>query len=145
MSIWTHVTGVVRIDGHPMLFPKAKMERLKTILGPISTFDEPDDRCTIPAGSEGSLRYALIEYGSGMPWVVLVIWGDLRDFDDASKVFMWMFDKIKEIDLPIRDGVLQIEVEGKQPIIARCSGGPEWIVEKELVNRSREKEGGASI
>lgn len=70
----------------------------------------------LPSGSEGSLQYELHEYGNGLPWLIITIWGDLRDFDNENIIKEWFFKTIKEIGF-IRDAVLKIEVEGKEPIL----------------------------
>jgi hypothetical protein len=129
MSIWTHVVGTIRVDGIPGI---SKLEKLKEILGEIYTWDDLADleddiegETTLPMGSEGSLRYQVIEYDTGMRWAVIPIWGDLRDYDDVAYIEEWWNRVISDIHSTntkdflgiVRDGCLRIEVEGQKPVL----------------------------
>lgn len=89
MSTWTHVVGTIRVDGIP---------------GGEENLDS-----TLPAGSEGSLRYSINEYGGGLPWVIITIWGDLRDYDinDAEEIKVWWKELLPKFDI-VRDAVLLV-------------------------------------
>jgi hypothetical protein len=111
MSLWTHFVGNIRVDGVPN-YCGVSIEDIKSILGPISMFDDWEDSI-LPTGSEGSLEYRIIEYYTGIPWVTIPIWGDLRDFgsdDDIESVKQWWSDTLKKLAW-VRDAVLLIEVE----------------------------------
>jgi hypothetical protein len=121
MSAWTSVVGCIRVDG--VCLPEegpAPLERVRTILGPICTFEslleneDPYKNLKLPCGSEGSLQYQIIEYGTGMPWLCIPIWGDLRDFQDAKAIQAWWENLLKELGY-IRDAVLTINT-GDYPI-----------------------------
>ena len=119
MSIWTHVVGCIRIDGIVAL--GADKTKVVKIFGPMCTYDKWNDASTLPRGSEGGLQYQIIEYGQGLRWLVIPIWGDLRDFDtaDVPTITKWWnallaaFEKEQSglVTGIVRDAVLHIQVE----------------------------------
>jgi len=118
MSIWTHVVGTIRVDGIPGII---KIEDLEKILGKIIKYtnilvDDSDEETTLPMGSEGSLRYQIIEYDKGFRWVVIPVWGDLRDYDDVTYIEEWWNGVLEKLPV-IRDACLRIEVEGQKPVL----------------------------
>lgn len=121
MSTWTHVCGSFRVDG--LVFPGspvcAKVSDIEKLLGPMCLFDKWDESSTLPRGSEGSLQYTVHQYGTGLPWVVVTVWGDLRDYSDVGAIRAW-WDSIPA-KLPyatfVRDGVLVAEVEDCVPVV----------------------------
>lgn len=116
MSIWTHVVGNIRVDGLPRLDRKRfSIAKIKKILGPISTY-EIVRKTTLPCGSEGSLQYQIIEYGKGMSWIAIAIWGDLRDFDDIEEIKDWLKNIFPKLGM-IRDAAIKIQVEGIDEVI----------------------------
>src|SRR3990167_5577525 len=114
MSIWTHVVGCIRVDGIPDL--GARIHTIEKILGPICTFDNWNDASILPRGSEGGLQYRIIEYHTGLPWIVIPVWGDLRDFDDTETIKAWWDEILLKLQW-IRDAVLRVQVEGREPLI----------------------------
>jgi hypothetical protein len=119
MSTWTHVVGAIRVDGIPDLAPEVfNITSLMKIMGPISSFDHPNDKTKLPCGSEGSLKYQVIEYQGGVPWVIIPIWGDLRDYYDLAKIRRWWFRTLRNFGEPymIRDCVLTATVENGDTI-----------------------------
>jgi hypothetical protein len=116
MSTWTHVVGGFRIDGMPQIIPSHTVQSIKDILGPMCLFDDWDDTSTLPRGSEGSLQYKIIEYQHGLPWIMVAIWGDLRDYDNLKEIEDWWNATLAKFDM-IRDGCLRIIVEGREPVI----------------------------
>ncbi len=117
MSIWTHVVGSIRMDGIPGILPESCKERLLKVLGPMDTFNEPNDASTLPRGSEGSLRYEIIEYGTGLPWVIIPIWGDLRSYEDLPAIEKWFDDLLEKLGGMVRDAVLFV----------RCGNGTQAV------------------
>ena len=114
MSHWTTVTGIIRLDGVPEIFEKDTIENILEIFGPIYKGDGTDKvnykDIKLPKGSEGSLQYQLIEYGEGFPWLVIPIWGDLRDFTDINIIITWWENLINELNYGsgIRSAILVI-------------------------------------
>ena len=113
MSSWTHIVGCIRVDGIPTMGNRTS--DISKALGPMSTFEQSNDSCTLPCGSEGSLQYRVIEYDSGLPWIAVPIWGDLRDYDDVEGITTWWKDTLQKFPM-LRDAVLRVRVEGKEPI-----------------------------
>ena len=118
MSIWTHVAGLIRIDTIQIPGAYVDEDNLVTRLGKISTFEEPVET-KVPIGSEGSLRYEIIDTditGNSMTKWAIAIWGDLRDFDenDTDSIIKWI-KKVTE-GLMVRNGILTIETEGVKTI-----------------------------
>jgi hypothetical protein len=114
MSVWAHVVGCIRIDGIKQL--GADTRKIESALGPMCTFDEWNDASTLPKGSEGGLQYRIIEYDTGMPWVAIPIWGDLRDFDNANEIETWWLKTLPALGT-VRDAVLQIVVDGVTTVL----------------------------
>ena len=113
MSIWTHVTGNIRIDGIPGLSKIGTVEALKAVLGNTCDFGDDEavwEACTVPCGSEGSLQYEVIEYASGMPWVTVAVWGDLRNFDSIFEITKWFERIVSAEGLIIRQAVLSVSI-----------------------------------
>ena len=127
MSIWTHVIGCIRLDGMPSL-PEigGSKEDIIRILGPISTYENQQDISRLPRGSEGSLEYQIIEYNSGLPWLVIPIWGDLRDYDNITEIQDWWKQTLASFKI-VRDAVLRVEVE-KGPTIILSSGAEHDVI-----------------
>jgi len=121
MSIWTHVSGDIRVDDWSFVGDKRNtIKDIKKLLGPVSTFEKPNRRCKLPIGSEGSLEYQIWENPSesDLARFNISIWGDLRSFDskDVVKIEQWFKNLYLEFEsdkvmLPWRDAVLKIETE----------------------------------
>jgi hypothetical protein len=88
-------------------------------LGAIVEYEDMGTPTTVPCGSEGSLVYSIWDNPdfSSMAAFTVNIWGDLRDFDesDCLKILSWITNftngKI------VRQGVIQIETEGRDPVV----------------------------
>ena len=74
----------------------------------------------MPFGSEGSVQYDIVktrkesEYGMGLYWGHIVIWGDLRDFDNPHAIWEWLFNSLATINddgIGFRQAIVTIEVE----------------------------------
>ena len=131
MSIWTHVNAAIRIDGVPGVVcnrpdlgtPWDHRDHVRA-----HELDQPfiPDR-SIPAGSEGSLQYSAIEYGAGLPWLAVHVWGDLRDFglspDDIESVVAYL-ERITGPGILVRDGVATIQVEDRPAQVWLWRGFP---------------------
>jgi len=140
MSDWLHVNGMIRVDGLPqMLSTEHTTDCLIRLIGPmylpyihmmkkVVSISIPSiqatyvtDRipsCTLPCGSEGSLQYRVIEYDTGLPWVSVPFWGDLRDVESDGDVVKWFTQLCCQIDGQwgfIRDSVMLTQLNGGQP------------------------------
>lgn len=129
MSQWTHVVGALRIDGLPFGENEVSMEEYMGV--PAVWNDNTDwDKCTLPCGSEGSLRYQWIP-SKGEPYSVnkgiLIIWGDLRDYEDVDAIYEWIKKKILELppSLMLRQMSFNINVEckGNFTVLTNAEGG----------------------
>jgi hypothetical protein len=123
MSLWTHVSGAIRFDGVVIRGNNEIMLKgLRKTLGNTCNFDSPKedwDKCNVPCGSEGSLQYEIYEYHTGLPWAIVPIWGDLRDFGSEEQVRQikdWFYRVCKDWGL-VRQGILQIQVGSEEGII----------------------------
>jgi hypothetical protein len=119
MSQWTHVSGVIRVDGIPAM---GIVPNLESLLGSPSSDDYERPASNIPSGSEGSIQYRVLTVGKGLVFQTVAIWGDLRDFgeSDSSEIDAW-FEKIvgaarkeniRKSCLMLRAAHLLVEVEG---------------------------------
>lgn len=109
MSRWTHVAGIIRIDQLPIKVRQLSEEAV------IAMFSE-----NAPIGSEGGLTFyadktQVIEpSGFSAVWGSIGIVGDLRDFDDHTKVEEWIRSlppKLRKHQALIRNAVINIDVE----------------------------------
>lgn len=120
MSVWTHVTGMIRVgrfnfeEGDSFRArTKEGMKILRDILGPMAVYkpeSDPDckvfgrnyDRCKLPKGSEGSLQYGIISdpiVGSSDNYVIS-FFGDLRDYDLSNvsdDLRTWFYNFQREV------------------------------------------------
>lgn len=115
MSQWTHINGCLRIDGLPMR--GHNYTHVETILGKPWMFGMPLDEViesSLPSGSEGSIQYRILEVGTGLVWLTIPIWGDLRDVGESEieKIVSWFRSVCLHSQLWIRSGILEIDVEG---------------------------------
>jgi hypothetical protein len=64
-----------------------------------------------------------------MPWVVVTIWGDLRDYTNIDEIVTWI--KAHTETYMIRDGVISISCEDGRAVIMRSTDydGGGWVVE----------------
>ena len=121
MSVWTHVAGIVRVDGI-VCFGDIDFDK---VFGKECLWNSNDDIWNdanlnpndyMPMGSEGSLEksvwinpdaYCMARY-------TVSVFGDLRDYDDSKAIIEWFENSCDKV--AVRQAVLTIEVEGKEPI-----------------------------
>ena len=116
MSQWTHVAGLVRLDGIGVMkgwTPEDEKRELEKVLTASS----------LPFGSEGPLQYQvqIIFPQNQLCRGHIVLWGDLRDYDDVKEIRKWFegllsnfsFDYYLPNQLPffVRAAVMSIDVE----------------------------------
>ena len=128
MSLWTHITGTVRVDSF-LEYAKTK-KQIEDILGKPAYFESPEDwdSCKLPLGSEGSVEYKIIQSGeektqtnkngkvsvssTNLAAFVVCFWGDLRDYeldDKIDEVEKWFKEFVLSEGLLIRSAVLEVE------------------------------------
>lgn len=99
MSIWTHVAGTARFDGLAFAILGLNWEEEKKI---IHDAFMPD----LPEGSEGPVQFEIVktgydDHGSGsLNRASIVIWGDLRDFEEPQKVIKWFVASLRRLGKP---------------------------------------------
>ena len=111
MSVWTHVCGCIRVDDIPRKDYDRK-EEIRRIMGNMTDCDEYFGGTTLPCGSEGSLRYEILQNPSEgcIARFTIPVWGDLRDYNDDEAIEEWFNDVCSQ--MWIRDAVININVEG---------------------------------
>jgi len=119
MSIWTHVAGVIRFDSLRDLMPG----RMWTPnLGTPAYYEDEGlnlvgdwDKCDVPHGSEGSLRWQIWDNPSknSMASHTVSIWGDLRDYENVQEVVDY-FNRITK-GQHVRQACFTVEVEYREP------------------------------
>ena len=117
MSQWTHINASIRFDGiqGTELLPTEKE------LGKICRWGDKDDshweNPDLPCGSEGSLEYKIIlnPDQNSLAAMVVVFYGDLRDYDDVDEIIDY-FNKIVK-NKSIRSGILEIDLEYENILI----------------------------
>lgn len=107
MSNWTHVAGIIRVDG--IIGSSDMGNEIKRIIGKEVHFDSSMDEWNdfdrnpkeyLPCGSEGTLRMTLWENPnkSSMAAYTVSIFGDLRDHDSPTEIIKWFRDRVLMLD-----------------------------------------------
>ena len=109
MSIWTHITGTIRIDDFDT------MSNLSNIFI-RDTWHNRNKNGNLPSGSEGSIDVEIIERNEeGTEYMKTVaFFGDLRDFDShkCQEVKKWWFEIPNRLKSGyVRQAVLQVQCE----------------------------------
>lgn len=123
MSIWTHITGCIRVDDMKMILqPNNKTDFSKIFVR--NTWYHPNDNGNLPTGSEGSIDVEFIDRNddeSSDYMRVIALFGDLRDFDeeDCQNVIDWWYSIPQSLDNDciIRQAVLQVSPENGKMIV----------------------------
>lgn len=82
------------------------------------------DRVIIPEGSEGSLKYNVL-FDPERKDATIMIWGDLRAFDDNDKIVNYFTRIVK--DHHVRSGILEIKCNEKI-FLYRYDNGKGWVL-----------------
>ena len=116
MSNWTHVAGIIRIDGirdiEELDFDK--------VIGKECLWESPTEVWEdaeanpdkyLPMGSEGSLQKSIWENPNkhSLASYTISIFGDLRDHHSTSDIIEWFKEKCKL--LWVRNAVITVENE----------------------------------
>lgn len=120
MSNWTHVAGIIRVDGLRCLDDVLGDPNFDEIIGkeclwesPKEIWDDADDNPDkyLPMGSEGSLQKSIwINPDKDcMDSYTISIFGDLRDHDNVKEIIDWFKEKCKK--LWVRNAVITVENE----------------------------------
>ena len=116
MSTWTHVAGVVRIDGILGMGPEPDWDDIfgKECLWEADPevwhdLDKHPEKY-MPCGSEGTLQKVVWTNPekSCMAAYTVGIFGDLRDWYDIDAIITWFKKIIKSEDLWIRSAVITV-------------------------------------
>lgn len=128
MSIWTHVAGVIRIDGLYGITEETDNETiLDRIVGKVLDYNDDFSRWRdadehpekfMPCGSEGSLKRAMWRNPntSEIARWALSVFGDLRDYHDVNAVIEWFKNCCKRLDdsdncIGVRNAVITVECD----------------------------------
>lgn len=120
MSNWTHVAGIIRVDGLRCLDDVLGEPNFDEIIGkeclwesPKEVWDDADDNPDkyLPMGSEGSLQKSIwINPDKDcMDSYTISIFGDLRNHDNVKEIIDWFKEKCKK--LWVRNAVITVENE----------------------------------
>lgn len=131
MSNWTHVAGIIRVDGIRE-WDVVNADGLRDIMGKEVHFHDAKDVWMdydehpeeyLPCGSEGSLHMSIWENPntSSMAAYTVSIFGDLRNHDSAMEIIEWFRHKTLLIDcvsLGVRNACVTATNE--------CNGTENW-------------------
>ena len=117
MSIWTHITGCIRVDDMKMILqPNNKTDFSKIFIR--NTWYHPNDNGNLPTGSEGSIDVEFIERTNDNAsdyMRTVAFFGDLRDFtqEDCQTIKDWWYNIPIQLGkgCSIRQAVLNVEPE----------------------------------
>lgn len=142
MSQWTHVAGIIRLDGGGPIMGMSKHDEEQLVSELLSS-------SPLPSGSEGPIQYSFHHHGqdsahgaaiasSSAYRGAIAIWGDLRDYgksqEEIDKIvdwFAWLvkkFNGTREMPFWVRDGVLSIAVEYAKCKIILVDDGEKGLV-----------------
>ena len=118
MSNWTHVAGIIRVDGMDMDIEAEEV--FDRVIGKECLYDSPyevweDARANpdkyLPMGSEGSLRKTIWKNPNKdcLDSYTISIFGDLRDHGSTKDIIEWFKAKCKEFW--VRNAVITVENE----------------------------------
>lgn len=117
MSIWTHVTGAIRIDDMYKVFNPALAVDLSKIFI-RNTWHHPNKNGNLPTGSEGSIDVEVInrEENESSNYIrTVAFFGDLKSFtqEDCQKIKDWWYNIPIQLGkgCSIRQAVLNVEPE----------------------------------
>ena len=104
MSVWTHVSGMIRLDDWTFDESTRNSYDEITKMFKMSVSENNWKKgCNMPCGSEGSLHYVVIPNAdkSCVNICQISFWGDLRDYDSkkVDKEFhQWLNKIIKKLE-----------------------------------------------
>ena len=117
MSQWTHVCATFRIDALDRVLSN---DTIESVIGkPIGFCEFVEEGVKyLPKGSEGSLKYELIENPDKgtVAAYVLVVYGDLRDYDNIDEIELWFRKGACSFSL-LRQAVCTVEVEDRETFV----------------------------
>ena len=123
MSNWTHVAGIIRVDGMDMNMGAEEVEEVfDRVIGKECLYDSPSEVWEdasahpdqyLPMGSQGSLRKTIWKNPDKyyLDSYTISIFGDLRDHDSTTDIIEWFKAKCEEFW--VRNAVITITVENK--------------------------------
>ena len=123
MSIWTHITGCIRVDDMKMILqPNNKTDFSKIFVR--NTWYHPNDNGNLPTGSEGSIDVEFIDRNddeSSSYMRTVAFFGDLRDFtqEDCQTIKDWWYNISTQLGkgCSIRQAVLNVEPEDGESFV----------------------------
>lgn len=115
MSIWTHVTGVIRLETGL----KLDDDDIENLIGkrilyrapqkPKDEYKEHPERF-IPKGSNGSLNFHVYNHDNKyeLPSCVISIFGDLEDYADSDAIIEWFKSRVKSSIYTVRQACITV-------------------------------------
>lgn len=117
MSVWTHVAGIIRVDGFG-INPDFDKIMGKELRWGSSDWEHAEmfPMDYMPFGSEGSLSKSIWKNpdSSSMAMYTVSVFGDLRDYEDSQAVIDWFIEVCDK--LWIRQAVITVHTEGQKPL-----------------------------
>ena len=115
MSIWTHVTGIIRLETGLKL-DNNDIENLigKRILykAPKELKDEYKEHPErfMPKGSTGSLNFHVYNNQNKyeLPSCIISIFGDLEDYSDTDEIINWFKSRVKSSIYTVRQACITV-------------------------------------
>ena len=135
MSVWTHVAGIIRVDGL-RIDNDAKPDWNKIIGKELNWGDsheiwddyDKNPETFMPCGSEGSLKKIIWENPnkSSLASYTISVFGDLRDYDDLVEIEKWFTEICHK--LWVRNAVITAECELGSKLTAHWDGAKEKLI-----------------
>lgn len=92
MSVWTHVSGTIRLDAFRLNMADSLTKDDFDKIFIQSTWDNYNENCNMPCGSEGSIEYS-VKISDKLNHIsnsyVLTFTGDLRRYDNIDEIVNW--------------------------------------------------------
>ncbi len=113
MSNWTHVAGIIRVDGIADLDFDEEIGKECLWESPKEVWDDAEKNPDkyLPMGSEGSLQKSIWinPNGNCLARYTISIFGDLRDHHSTSEIIEWFKGKCEP--LWVRNAVITVSNE----------------------------------
>ena len=115
MSIWTHVTAVIRLETGL----KCDDNDIENLIGKRILYKAPEElkkeykehpERFMPKGSTGSLNFHVYNHDNKyeLPSCIISIFGDLEDYADTDKIIEWFKSCIKSSTYSIRQACITV-------------------------------------
>lgn len=115
MSIWTHVTGVIRLETGL----KLDDNDIENLIGKRILYRAPQElkdeykqhpKKFMPKGSNGSLNFHVYNHENKyeLPSCIISIFGDLEDYSNTDEIIEWFKSRVRSSIYTVRQACITV-------------------------------------